>query len=456
MNVWRERFPGRKTIPVLEKFNASIGSDCFLAEYEIESSKAYAKALRLAGVLNEVEEKTILRGLEEVRRQITQGADLSTYEDIHSAVELMLTEEIGESGKKLHSGRSRNEQVVCVERLYLKEKIKAGISAVKDIQQVILALAADHPDTLMPGYTHLQPAQCLLFSHFVLAVFWQLQRGRERLAQALERTDASPLGSGALCGSSVPLDRDFLARELGFSRVSDNSLDTVADRSFILDGLFAFAMILLDLSRFFEDLTVFSSREFGFFILDDCIATSSSLMPQKKNPDFFELLRSKAGSTYGRLTELFITLKGLPMSYCKDLQLDKGALFLGIEDALESLLVCAVVLGQIKPNAIRMAAALTPELLAVDLVDYLTGKGVPFRKAHGIVGAIAAHLQESGKDLLSMGVTDLRRFSQAFSEDVKMVFDFTRSLSLRRTSGSTAPRAVNEQLRRARSLMQAD
>jgi len=439
----------------LERFNASIAADRFLAAAEIDASVAYADALQRSGVLGKTEAKEIGQGLRRVGRLLDAEIDLSAYEDIHSAVELLLTEEIGEAGKKLHTGRSRNEQVVTVERLYLKRRLEEGLGAVRKIQYAILGLAESEPDLVMPGYTHLQPAQCLLFSHYTLALYWQMERGAERLRETLHRVAVLPLGSGALAGSSVPLDRSLLAKQLGFFRISENSLDAVADRSYILETLFAFSLLLLDLSRFAEDLVIFSSREFGFFKLDDCIATSSSLMPQKKNPDFFELIRSKAGSVYGRLTELFIAIKGVPMSYCKDLQSDKEPLRRGVEEALDALHVFSVVLSYIEPDGEMMKKRLTPDMLATDLVDYLLEKGIPFREAHGIVGSVAAFSQQAGKPLDELTVPEFQQFSGAFAADVAEVFDFGRSLRLRRTAGSTHPDEVQAQFRRARDRLAA-
>ena len=322
MNVWDRRFRDRVRDPLIEAYNASIGEDRFLAAAEVRASAAYARALCGAGTIDEGERDKILAGLLLVGERITGGEDLSRFEDIHSAVEFLLTESIGEAGRTLHTGRSRNEQVAADERLYLLGRLPAAVEAIRTIQTEVIKLAEAYPDILMTGYTHLQPAQPVLFAHYIMSLFWPLERAKERLGDAIRRTAVLPLGSGALAGSTTALDREAMRAELGFKAVSANSLDAVADRTFILDALFAFAVLMLDLSRFAADWIIYAAPEFGVLELDDAITTSSSLMPQKKNPDIFELVRSASGAAVGRLMELMMVVKGLPSSYNKDLQAD--------------------------------------------------------------------------------------------------------------------------------------
>jgi argininosuccinate lyase len=452
VKVWDRRFAGRREDPRLEAFNASIREDAFLAGAEIAASRAYAQALRRAGVLSAGEASAVSRGLARVKKRIEAGEDLGAYEDIHSAVELLLIEEIGEAGKKLHTGRSRNEQVATDERLYLKAEIPKMLDRLRAGQRALVALAEKYPDVVMPGYTHLQQAQLVLFAHYVLSFFWPLERAKSRLKDALSRIDVLPLGSGALAGTTVPIDRAALARSLGFAAVSENSLDAVADRSFILETLSALALLLLDLGRFAEDAVVFASREFGFLVLDDAIATSSSLMPQKKNPDFFELIRAGAGRLYGHFSRLFVTVKGLPSSYNKDLQDDKIPLRAGIEDAARTLEVFAITLKNIRPDREAIARRSEPFLYATDLVDHLTAKGVPFREAHGVVGAAVRYAEKLRRPLDRLTPREFRRFHPLFGDDVLEVFDPARSVRLKKTSGSTHPARVKAQIARAKAL----
>ncbi|MHB8094632.1 MAG: argininosuccinate lyase [Candidatus Aminicenantales bacterium] len=451
--VWSERFARRKSDPTLDAFNASIGKDFFLFDAEIKASAAYARGLERASVLTEGELAAILAGLDNVVRRVKAGENVDRFEDVHAVVEILLTEEIGETGKKLHTGRSRNEQVATDERLYLKEKIAGILDAVTEIQKGLVRLAEAHPGAVMPGYTHLQQGQCILFAHYILSFFWPLERGKARLEETLKRVDVLPLGSGALAGSTVPIDRRFLMEILGFRCVTANSCDAVSDRSFIMETLFDLALILIDLGRMAEDFIIFSSAEFGFLRLDDSIATSSSLMPQKKNPDIFELLRAAPARLFGGLSQLFMIVKGLPSSYDKDLQEDKGPLFRGIEDSFEVLRVAALAVDRIAPNEERMRAAINPALFATDLIDYLMDRKIPFRDAHGIVGRIVEHAETAGKRLPELGLEDFRKFHPAFGPDVFGVFDPNVSIARKKTEGSTAPESVRLQVGKAKQCL---
>jgi len=451
--VWDRRFAARKGLPVLESYNASIGEDAFLLEAELAASRAYALALRSAGVLTGEEAAAVLRGLAAVARRAAAGEDLSRFEDVHTAVELLLVEEAGEPGLKLHTGRSRNEQVVTDERLFLKSALPKAEAAVVAVQSALLDLASAAPDAVLPGYTHLQRGQPLLFAHYCLSFFWALERGRGRLADALKRVDVCPLGSGALAGSTVALDREAIRAELGFAAVSENSLDAVADRSFILESLGALGLVLLDLSRLAEDFVIFATAEFGFIALGDAAATSSSLMPQKRNPDVLELLRAAPARLFGHYGRLWSVLKGLPWSYNKDLQEDKEPLRRGVEDALRALAACRLVLQNVRPVPERMAAAIDSSVYATDLVDVLVEKGLPFRRAHGVV-AEAVRLAESSVRAIDALTPDERAgIDPALADLPDGLFDPQRSIRQKKTSGSTHPESVARQLEKARAIL---
>jgi len=456
MKTWARRFAARPEDPRLEAFNASIHEDCFLAEAEVRASLAYAAALERAGVLTAAEGARIAAGLAAVRKKIARGDSLDRYEDIHSAVELMLIDEIGEAGKKLHTGRSRNEQVATDERLYLKDRLPVVLELVRGCQRAVIALAEKHPDVVMPGYTHLQQAQCVLFSHYIMSLFWPLERAKSRLRDALELIDVMPLGSGALAGTTAPIDREALRRDLGFGASSENSMDAVADRSHILETLSVLLMLLLDIGRYAEDFVIFSSREFGFLELDDAIATSSSLMPQKKNPDFFELIRAGAGRLFGHFSRMALITKGLPSTYNKDYQEDKEPLFRGVEDTIRILAVFETALGKIRPKGRDIEAGIDASLFATDLVDYLTERGVSFREAHGLVGELVKLAEERGQPLNALEPADFVRVHPFFRADVRDVFDGARSVRLKRTTGSTHPAQVKKQIAKAKRLIGPD
>jgi argininosuccinate lyase len=450
--VWNKRFPGRADEPAFERMNVSIGADAFLAGAEVRASAAYAAGLAKAGAITPAEARSIAKGLKTVGERIAAGEDLGRFEDVHTAVEMLLVETIGEAGKKLHTGRSRNEQVAADERLYLMEEVPALRGRVAAVQRGLLRLAERWGHVLMPGYTHLQRAQALLFGQYILSFFWALERDKERLSDALKRISVLPLGSGALAGSTVPLDRDDLAERLGFSAVSPNSLDAVGDRSFILETIAALSLLALDLSRLGEDLVVFSSAEFGFFDLDDSLATSSSLMPQKKNPDIFELMRAWPGRLFGHYSRLFVVLKGLPSSYSKDLQEDKAPLRECVEDAAIVLDAAAAAVRRIKPNAKRMRAALAAGMFATDLVDHLVAKGMSFREAHGVVGMAVALAERKRKGLDELTEKELESIAPELRGDISAVFDPFGSVCRKRTAGSTHPDEVKSQIAAARRL----
>jgi len=450
MNIWSRRMAGPRD-PLFEAFNASIHEDAFLAEAEVAASAAYARALAKASVLTAAELERILTGLERVRRRIAEGENLDRFEDIHSAVELLLTEEVGDPGRRLHTGRSRNEQVAADEKLYLKTEIPKIAGAIGRIRAAAVELAAAYPGVIIPGYTHLQPGQYVLFAHYVLSLLGPLDRAKSRFEETLRRLDLCPLGSGALAGSTVPIDRDSLAADLGFAGPTANSMDAVSDRSFLLDVLYALAVLHLDLARYAEDFIIFATREFGLIEMDDRLATSSSLMPQKKNPDIFELVRASSGAAVGRLIGLMMTLKGLPSTYNKDLQADKRPLREGTEEAGRVLHVFEAALKLIRPRTDGPAARPDASLLATDLADYLTAKGLPFRDAHGTVGAVVARAENLGKTCDALTLDELKTIHPAFEADVSAVFSVQESVERKKTPGSTRPAEVRAAINRARA-----
>ncbi|MCI0478078.1 MAG: argininosuccinate lyase, partial [Anaerolineales bacterium] len=374
-------------------------------------------------------------------------------EDIHTAVERRLGELVGAVAGKLHTGRSRNDQVATDARLFLLDAIRNLQFVIRDLQSALIEKSEQHLDAPMPGYTHLQRAQPILLSHWLMAYFWMLERDYERLADCAQRVSISPLGAGALAGNALGIDRAFLAQELGFARVSDNSIDAVSDRDFIAEFLFDAALIGVHLSRLGEDLVLYSSAEFGFITLDDAYATGSSLMPQKKNPDAMELARGKAGRLIGDLVTLLTVLKGLPSSYDKDLQEDKEPLFDAV-DTLDALVpVVAGVIRTLRVNADRMCAALDASMLATDLADYLVRRGVPFRDAHRLVGQAVKLAEARGVALADLSPEEYKKIAPEFEADVKDVFDFARSLASREIVGGTGPNAVRAQIARAKQIV---
>ncbi|MFH1567785.1 MAG: argininosuccinate lyase [Gemmatimonadota bacterium] len=451
---WGGRF-ARATDQLMERFNASIGFDCKLLAVDVAGSQAYARALARAGVLTEDERDVLDRGLQQVLEEMSAPGYRfeARLEDIHMAVEARLIELVGPVGGKLHTGRSRNDQVNLDERLYLRGAIDTTAAGIRYLQGVLVASAETHLAVVMPGYTHLQQAQPILFSHYALSLFWMLERDRGRLADAWRRADCLPLGSGALAGSAFPLDRQALARDLGFSGVTANSLDAVSDRDFLAEALAAVAVLLMHLSRFCEDLVVWSSAEFGFVELDDAYATGSSMMPQKKNPDSLELVRGKTGRVYGNLMALLTTMKGVPLTYSKDLQEDKEPVFDSFETAADCLAVFAGAWETMALRPERMAAATRDTIVATDLADYLARKGVPFREAHHVVGRLVREVLERGGSLRSLALDDLRAHSPAFEADAVNLLEPARSLALRNIPGGTGPEAVRRQLAEARAIL---
>jgi len=454
MKLWGGRFEG---VPddLMERFNASIGFDWRLWAADVEGSVAYARALERAGLLTADERDQLIQGLEAVAQEFEAGEFeiVLSDEDIHTAVERRLGELVGQVAGKLHTGRSRNDQVATDLRLYLMGEIPALRQRLGELQEAIIARAEQHLEVIMPGYTHLQRAQPVLFSHWLLSTFWMLQRDRGRLDDLEKRVAVLPLGAGALAGHALGIDRHFLAAELGFQAVCENSMDAVSDRDFVAEFLFWAALLQTHLSRLAEDLILWSSAEFGFVELDDAYATGSSLMPQKKNPDSLELLRGKVGRMVGHLVALLTTLKGLPSTYNKDLQEDKEPLFDALDTLKLALPVAAGVVRTLKVNAQVMAAVLDDAMLATDLADYLVHRGVPFRQSHELVGRAVRRAEALGLPLHELPPVEFQTISKAFDADLYVVFDHRRSVEARDSYGGTATAAVRQQIERARAVL---
>ena len=454
MTLWGGRFQGELD-PEAWKLNASIGFDYRLSIQDVRGSIAWAEGLHRAGVLSEGELSEMRAGLQKIATEFSDGSFevREKDEDIHTAVERRLGELIGPLAGKLHTGRSRNDQVATDFRLWLLEEIPVLDETVRALQTVLLQRAERDMGMLMPGYTHLQRAQPVLLSHWWLSHFWPLQRDRQRLDELTGRTSSLPLGSGALAGTPVPVDREWLASALGFAEAAPNSIDAVSDRDFALEFLFCAAVIGGHLSRLAEQVILFSSAEFGFFELSDSYATGSSLMPQKKNPDVFELARAKAGTLAGLLGGLLASLKGLPSAYDKDLQEDKMPVFTA-SDTLNALLpVLAGALDTLKINPERMRGGIDAAMMATDLADYLAAKGIPFRQAHAQAGQAVQLAFGQGKDLDQLALAEFQSISPVIEGDVYAVFTPEYSIARRSAIGGTALQAVRAQLDQARASL---
>lgn len=454
MTLWGGRFE-EPTDALVRQFGDSITFDQRLAAADIRGSIAYAKALGQAGVVSPQEYDELIAGLKQVRTELNEGTFplQAGDEDIHTAVERRLTELIGPVAGKLHTGRSRNDQVTTDLRLYLLDEIALLHQAVMALQAAIVAKAEGHLGIIMPGYTHLQQAQPILFSHWLMAYFWKFQRDRERLDGVAKRTRVCPLGAGALAGNPFHIDRRTLACELDFDAISENSLDAIEDRDYVIEFLSWAALMQIHLSNLAETLIIWASHEFGFVELADAFSTGSSTMPQKKNPDSLELIRGKSGRILGHLAGLLCTLKGLPSGYNRDLQEDKEALFDGIDTLKMELSIAAGVIRTLKVNAAHMAAARHDALLATDLADYLVRKGVPFRESHCLVGRVVRQAEQLAVSLRALSLSEYQAVHPAFGADVYAVFDFRRSVQARNTEGGTAPEAVGAQIERAKALL---
>lgn len=442
------RFRDRAANLALE-FSQSVSFDRRLYRQDIAGSIAHATALAAAGVISNDERGFIENGLREIEKEIESGKFTwdPALEDVHMNIESALTKRIGDAGAKLHTARSRNDQIALDLRLYVKEEIEEILSCTMRLQSALLDLAEQHVDLVMPGYTHLQRAQPIYFSHYLLGEIETFDRDAGRLRHCLERTDVLPLGSGALAGSTIALDRELIARHLGFARISQNSLDAVSDRDFICEFLFDLAMVGMHLSRLSEDFILWSTTEFGFVEFSDAFSTGSSLMPQKKNPDMAELTRGRTGRLYGNLVSILTTLKGLPSTYNRDLQEDKEPLFDSVDTITKALDVWSAMLPGLKIHRERMeAAAGDPALFATDIAEYLVKRGMPFREAHELVGKLVAQAAEKKIPLDQISIPEL-------DVDLTQVFDVRKSLSQRTAAGAPSAENVKAQIKRWRSQL---
>lgn len=455
MKLWGGRFE-KEPADIMEEFNASLPFDKRLYKEDIEVNSAHAKMLGRAGIIDKKESEDIVAGLREIKKEMDKGkfAFAPSDEDIHTAIERALIEKIGAAGGKLRTARSRNDIAVTGLRLYVKHETEDINSLIKSLQTTLTDRAEADGSAIMPGYTHLQKAQPVLLGHHLMAYVFMLERDVTRFANARACADILALGSGALAGTVFPIDRDYTAKELGFSRVSENSLDGVSDRDFALEFLAASAIMMTHLSRLAEELILWSTREFGFAELDEAYSTGSSIMPQKKNPDAAELVRAKSGRVFGHLTGLLTVMKGLPLAYNKDLQEDKEGLFDTADTVKMSLKVMAGVMATVKFDPSRMAKAANDDFItATDLADYLAAKGVPFKEAHTIVGNIVKQSIRKHKQLFDLSLDEFKDFSAMFDRDVLDVIRVKRSVERRDSAGGTSPAQLAGQINAARELI---
>jgi len=450
MRLWGSRM-GKEPDPAFARLNASFSFDRRFFAEDIDASLAWARALGRARVLTDSELDAIVAGLEHVRGTLADPTfePLPTDEDIHTAVERLLTERIGPVAGKLHTGRSRNDQVATDFRLWVMRACDRIDLAIGHLAEAIIQSARTGVDVPMPAYTHTRPAQPVTWGHWMLSSFWPLLRSRERFATARASASALPLCSAALAGTAYPIDRQAIADDLGFESVGPNSIDGVSDRDFAVEFLFAAALLGVNFSRQAEGLILFSGPEYGFVELDEAYTTGSSLMPQKRNPGALELTRGKAGRLVGHLTGLLMTLKGLPSAYDNDLQEDKPPVFDAHDTLLEVLPVLTGLIGTLELNPARMAAAITPDMLSTDLADYLVGKGMPFREAHGVAGKVVRVAEEKQLALDQLPLEVLRELDARFESDVVDIFQVEAALDRRNSLGGTAPSAVRAQLKAA-------
>ncbi len=442
-------------MPNYEDYTVSIHYDRRLFRHDIAGSIAHARMLAKTEIISDEDAQQIIQGLGKILIEIEDGSFPwePSLEDLHMNIESRLHHHIGAAAGRLHTGRSRNDQIALDMRLYVKEAGRQTVDGLRGVQRALVALADKHPEVLMPGYTHLQRAQPILFAHHMLAYFHMLERDISRFEDCHRRLDVLPLGSGALAGVPYPTDREFLAKELGFAAISANSMDAVSDRDFVAEFLAAASLCMMHFSRLSEELVLWSSREFGFIRLEDAFTTGSSIMPQKRNPDFAELARGRTGRVYGNLMAMLTVLKGLPLTYNRDLQEDKEGIFDTVDTLLPTLDVFQGMLGGLTLDVDRVSAlAEESYMLATDLADYLVGKGVPFRQAHGIMRDLCQHCESSATALGDLTIGEYQRFSEHFEEDV---FQITAqsSAAARDNPGGTAPRRVAEELDQAKQLM---
>ncbi len=456
--LWGGRFT-QPTDKFVEEFTASIEFDKRLYRHDIRGSIAHARMLGKQGIIPRDDAEAIINGLQDIIKQIEAGSfDFSvSLEDIHMNIETRLSEKIGEAGKRLHTGRSRNDQVALDIRLYLRDEIKEISASLDILADSLLFQAEKHLGVIMPGYTHLQTAQPVLFSHHMLAYVEMFKRDKGRMRDCLKRVNVLPLGAGALAGTTFPIDREYVAELLDFPEVTRNSLDSVSDRDFALEFLASASILMMHLSRFSEELVIWSTSDFRFIELSDSFCTGSSIMPQKKNPDVPELVRGKTGRVYGNLMALLTVMKALPLAYNKDMQEDKEPLFDTIDTVKGSLRIFADMIREMRLNSERMrAAAAGGYSTATDVADYLVRKGMPFRDAHETVGKAVRYCIEMKKDLPELTLDEWRGFSDIIDTDIFTAITLEASVNARNATGGTALERVKEEIARAKAGRQAD
>lgn len=452
MKLWGGRFT-QNTSKIMEEFNASITFDKRMYKEDIEGSSAHCKMLAKQGIISETEKDLIIDGLQKILKEIETGEFTFSIsdEDIHMSIEKRLIQLVGAVGGKLHTARSRNDQVAVDVRLYLRREVKEISQLLFNLQNTIVELAEKYKNVIFPGYTHLQRAQPILFGHHMMAYYEMFKRDMERLTECYKRINVMPLGAGALAGTTFPIDRHFVAKELDFPAVTENSLDSVSDRDFIIELNFVISMIMMHLSRFSEEIIIWSTTEFGFITLDDRYSTGSSIMPQKKNPDAAELVRGKTGRVFGNLFGILTVMKGLPLAYNKDTQEDKEGVFDSVDTVKIALTVFEGMIATMKINQEKMKAAIYEGFTnATDVADYLAKKGMPFREAHKVVGEIVLYCENSKKLISEMKLEEYKKFSELFEADVEEKVSIEGCVRERNSYGGTSYTELARQIERAK------
>ncbi len=458
MKLWEGRFSAGAHSRIMDEFNDSLPVDRYLIEEDLDTNRAWVATLHHAGLITDDEKSRICKGLDDIRNDYRKNglSILPDDEDIHTAIEHLLIDKTGESAKKIHTGRSRNDQVCCDFRLYVKKSCTLLHDTLTLLQRALVTRAERDREIISAGYTHLQQAQPILLAHYWLSFFFALQREKERIRNAFVHADISPLGAGALAGSGFDLDRRFCAKLLGFSRISENSIDAVSSRDFALELCASLSSLAIVLSRYAEDLIIWSSREFGLIELSDAWSTGSSMMPQKKNPDSLELMRGKSARFIANHTRLATTLKGIGLAYYKDLQEDKEPVFDSVSQMQRMLGVFTGVIDTLQVRGTRVRNNLDSYMLATDIADYLVDKGIRFRESHHISGRIVSYCLDNDCPLTSLSLSQLRKFSSAFEEDIATVLQWDHAISHRDVAGGTGHKSVDAQLEKARSLCNED
>lgn len=446
--LWGSRF-SQKTSSLADKFSSSISFDKKLAVYDVKGSIAHAKMLGKCKIIKTEDAKKIIKGLQRILKQIQSGSFKFNpkAEDIHSNIQDILKKKIGPAADKLHTARSRNDQIALDMKMYCLDEGRRINQLIKDLQKSILGLAKKNKEVIIPAYTHLQPAQVVLLAHHLLAYLEMLERDKSRLIDTSKRTNEMPLGSCALSGTSLGIDRVFVCRELGFDKITANSIDSISDRDFVMETLADITILSVHLSRIAEDLILWSTREFDFIEIDWSFCTGSSIMPHKKNPDILELIRATVGEIHGNLSSVLIMMKGLPLSYNRDMQFDKPPLFNSVDTIKEILIIFNELFKKIKVNKTVIAKKISDEsLFSVDIMEYLIKKGVSYRDAHDTVGKMVKQYLDKGRDFSTIDIKEFKKFSKAFGNDVKKLLNPKTSVSLKKSFGGTSPERVNTQL----------